>query len=118
MNAYYSGLPGISYYWQYTTANQPNANNRVLPWPRGKVLGGSSALNGMYTVRPSKLEVDTWANLIGDGGDKWNWDSLFTTMKESETFTPPSSDIQAEGGIKYEAASRGTSGPVHSSYPG
>ncbi|KAL1937337.1 hypothetical protein VTO73DRAFT_13850 [Trametes versicolor] len=118
VNAYYSGLPGTSYDWQYTTANQPNANNRVLPWPRGKVLGGSSAMNGMYTVRPSKLEVDTWASLIGDGGDKWNWDSLFTTMKESETFTPPSSDIQAEGGIKYEAASRGTSGPVHSSYPG
>ncbi|KAL1937541.1 hypothetical protein VTO73DRAFT_13127 [Trametes versicolor] len=118
VNAYYSGLPGTSYDWKYTTANQPNANNRVLPWPRGKVLGGSSAMNGMYTVRPSKLEVDTWANLIGDGGDKWNWDSLFTTMKESETFTPPSSDIQAEGGIKYEAASCGTSGPVHSSYPG
>lgn len=118
VNAYYSGLPGTSYDWQYTTAKQPNANNRALPWPRGKVLGGSSAMNGMYTVRPSKLEVDTWATLAGGATDKWSWDQLFNNMKTSETFTPPSSDIQAEGGIKYSADSRGTSGPVHATYPG
>ncbi|KAI0820655.1 GMC oxidoreductase [Trametes gibbosa] len=117
VNAYYSGLPGTSYDWQYTTAKQPNAGGRALPWPRGKVLGGSSAMNGMYHVRPSKIEVDTWASLIGDS-DKWNWDALFTNMKTSETFTPPSSDVQSEGNIKYEAASRGTSGPVHATYPG
>ncbi|KAI0637465.1 GMC oxidoreductase [Trametes polyzona] len=118
VNAYYSGLPGTSYDWQYTTVKQPNAGNRVLPWARGKVLGGSSAMNGMYTVRPSKIEVDAWAGLIDSGSDKWNWDALFTNMKESEKFTPPSSDVQATGNIKYDAASRGTSGPVHATYPG
>ncbi|KAI0348729.1 hypothetical protein OH77DRAFT_1382974, partial [Trametes cingulata] len=96
LNAYYSGLPGAStaYDWQHATVKQPNANNRALPWPRGKVLGGSSAMNGMYTVRPSKIEVDAWAGLIGgEGSSKWNWDALFANMKDSETFTPPSDEI-------------------------
>ncbi|KAJ8481388.1 hypothetical protein ONZ51_g6039 [Trametes cubensis] len=118
VNAYYSGLPGSSYDWQYTTVKQPNAGNRALPWPRGKVLGGSSAMNGMYTVRPSKIEVDAWASLIGDDTNKWSWDALFDNMKDSETFTAPSSDVQQEGQIVFNAASRGTNGPVHATYPG
>ncbi|KAI0333342.1 GMC oxidoreductase [Cubamyces sp. BRFM 1775] len=118
VNAYYSGLPGSSYDWQYTTVKQPNAGNRALPWPRGKVLGGSSAMNGMYTVRPSKIEVDAWSSLIGDDTNKWTWDALFDNMKDSETFTPPSSDVQQEGQIVFNAASRGTTGPVHATYPG
>ena len=114
--AYYAGLPGTSYDWAYTTVTQSNAGTRELPWPRGKVLGGSSAMNGMYHIRPSKVEVDAWSSLIGS--DKWSWDSMFETMKESETFTPPSSDIQSEAGIQYVASSRGTNGPVHATYPG
>ncbi|KAI0248967.1 GMC oxidoreductase-domain-containing protein [Lactifluus subvellereus] len=39
--------------------------NRTLPWPRGKVLGGSSVMNGMYSVRPSQIELDAWPALAG-----------------------------------------------------
>ena len=63
--AYYAGLPGTSYDWAYTPVTQSNAGTRELPWPRGKVLGGSSAMNGMYHIRPSKVEVDAWSSLIG-----------------------------------------------------
>lgn len=96
---------------------QPNAANRAISWPRGKLLGGSSAVNGLYAVRPSKLEVDAWAAMI-PGGDLWNWNSLFANMKKSENFTAPSQEIQQEGNIMYAASSHGTSGPVHVSYPG
>ncbi|KAI0074676.1 alcohol oxidase [Panus rudis PR-1116 ss-1] len=116
-NAYYSSLLGTSYDWQYTTVPQPNANNRAIPWARGKLLGGSSAVNGMYMVRPSKLEVDAWAGLI-PGGDEWNWNNLFAAMKKSENFTEPSDDIKAAGAIMYDKGSHGTDGPIHSSYPG
>ncbi|EKM50834.1 uncharacterized protein PHACADRAFT_264347 [Phanerochaete carnosa HHB-10118-sp] len=116
-NAYYSSLLGSSYDWNYQTVVQPNAANRQITWPRGKVLGGSSALNGMYAVRPSKLEVDAWGAMI-PGGDKWNWNSLFANMKKSENFTAPSQEIQQEGNIMYDPSSHGTSGPVHVSYPG
>ncbi|EJF64278.1 GMC oxidoreductase [Dichomitus squalens LYAD-421 SS1] len=117
-NAYYQGLPGSSYDWQYQTVKQAQAGSRQLVWPRGKVLGGSSAMNGMYHVRPSKVEIDTWASLIDGGSDKWSWDKLFAAMQESETFTPPSATVQGEGDIQFVASSRGTSGPVHVSYPG
>ncbi|CAL1700471.1 unnamed protein product [Somion occarium] len=116
-NAYYSSLLGTSYDWQYTTVPQPNAGNRVLPWARGKLLGGSSAVNGMYSVRPSKIEVDAWAGMI-PGGDDWNWNSLFAAMKKSETFTEPSAEIKTEGAIMYDKSSHGFDGPLHSSYPG
>ena len=96
---------------------QDNAANRQIAWPRGKVLSGSSAINGLYAVRPSKLEVDAWGAMV-PGGDKWNWNSLFANMKKSENFTAPSADIQAQGSIMYDPSSHGTSGPVHVSYPG
>ena len=68
-------------------------------------------------VRPSKLEVDAWASLV-DGGDKWNWNSLFAAMKKSEDFTPPSDAIQQEGSIMFDPSSHGETGPLHVSYPG
>ncbi|GBE89411.1 GMC oxidoreductase [Sparassis latifolia] len=116
-DAYYNSLVGSSYDWTYFTAPQPQANNRAISWPRGKVLGGSSAINGMYLVRPSAVEVDAWSNMI-EGGDQWNWDNLYAGMKTSETFTAPSSAIAAEAGITYNIASHGTSGPIHAAYPG
>ncbi|KAG9028528.1 hypothetical protein FS837_003852 [Tulasnella sp. UAMH 9824] len=108
------------YDWQYLTSPQPNLNNRNVSWPRGKVLGGSSAINAMYIVRPSTLEVDTFSKILGslDGADAWGWDSMFAAMKKSEIFTPPSSDIQSQGNILYNSESHGTSGPLHTTYPG
>lgn len=119
-NAYYSSLLGTSYDWKYTTVPQPHLGNRQLSWPRGKVLGGSSAVNGLYLVRPSQLEVDANAGLMANqpGASAWSWEGLFSAMKKSETFTAPSSQIQMEGAIEYNLSSHGTSGPLHYSYPG
>ncbi|KAG9091485.1 hypothetical protein FS749_016519, partial [Ceratobasidium sp. UAMH 11750] len=47
-NAYYSSLLGTDYDWQYVTEPQARLGNRRLPWPRGKTLGGSTAVNGLY----------------------------------------------------------------------
>lgn len=76
----------------------------------------------MYFVRPSEIEVDAWSKAISSddsaAAGAWSWDQFFTAMKKSETFTPPSSDIQSTAGIKFDASSYGTSGPLHVSYPG
>ncbi|KAF8584262.1 GMC oxidoreductase [Ramaria rubella] len=119
-NAYYSSLLGTSYDWQYQTVPQTHLQNRQIPWARGKVLGGSSAVNGMYLVRPSEIEVDANAGLNANqtGASAWGWESFFLAMKKSETFTPPPADIQQEGDIQYNLSSHGTSGPLHYSYPG
>lgn len=71
----------------------------------------------MYLVRPSKAEVDAWAGMVPNG-DEWNWNNLFAGMKKSETFTPPSDEIKTAGAIQYDLSSHGTTGPIHSSYPG
>jgi choline dehydrogenase-like flavoprotein len=118
-NAYYSSLLNTDYDWQYKTAPQANLGNRVLDWPRGRVLGGSTAVNGLYLVRPSALEVNAWAQLAGPNGTEfWGWDSLFAAMKKSEKFTPPAEEIAKEFDIQYNADSHGTSGPLDYSYPG
>lgn len=70
--------------WNYITVPQINVDNRNLTWPRGKVLGGSTAVNGMYLVRPSSIEMDNWMYLQGaaPGASAWGWDSMFTAMKK------------------------------------
>ena len=70
----------------------------------------------MYYLRGSKLEYDAWATLSGD--DRWNWDGVYASMLEAETYTPPTSEVQALANIQYNAASHGSSGPLHASYPG
>ncbi|QRW16771.1 GMC oxidoreductase [Rhizoctonia solani] len=119
-NAYYSSLLNTDYDWQYMTVPQLNAGNRVLPWPRGKVLGGSTAVNGLYLVRPSAIEVDAWSQLLPgqSSAAAWSWASLFEAMKKSETFTEPSDAIKNAGRIQYDVTSHGRSGPLHYAYPG
>ena len=53
-----------------------------------------------------------------EGGEQWNWDSLFAAMKKGENFTAPDADDQAAGNIQFNAQSHGTTGPLHTSYPG
>lgn len=76
----------------------------------------------MYLVRPSQIEVDLWSSLIASQDNAsaaaWNWDNMFAAMKLTETFTPPSSQIQKTGDIQYNEDSHGTDGPLHYSYPG
>ncbi|KAI5121995.1 hypothetical protein M0805_001828 [Coniferiporia weirii] len=118
-DTYSNGLLGTTYDWQFTTVAQPNAGGRDLSWPRGKVLGGSSAVNGMYAVRPSQLEYDTWSGLLegADGADAWNWENQMAAMIKSETFNPPLSAMASADTLEYNASSHGTDGPLHVSWP-
>ena len=61
------------YDWQFATVPQPGLNGRSLPWARGKVLGGSSALNIMTWNRACKEDYDAWEEL---GNRGWGWDGL------------------------------------------
>jgi choline dehydrogenase-like flavoprotein len=76
---------GGKYDWNLTTVAQANANNRVFAQNRGKVLGGSSALNLMTWDRTSVAELDAWEKL---GNRGWNWKNLYPAMLKAETFMP------------------------------
>ncbi|KIX08757.1 uncharacterized protein Z518_03414 [Rhinocladiella mackenziei CBS 650.93] len=118
--AYYESLWPTECNWAFTTSPQTGAGNTEMVWPRGKVLGGCSAINGMYLNRPGEIEINAWKDMLGDmdGAENWSWDSFFAAMKKSETFNPPTDDMAEEADITWDAASHGTQGPIHYSYPG
>ncbi|KAG8754821.1 hypothetical protein FRC14_004624 [Serendipita sp. 396] len=83
-----STLGNANYDWIYMTSPQTNANNRQIVHNRGKVLGGSSALNFEIFNRPAAVEYSAWSVLnLGSGG--WSWNGLLQYFKKSETYTPP-----------------------------
>ncbi|KAG8779946.1 hypothetical protein FRC12_023673 [Ceratobasidium sp. 428] len=102
-----------NYDWMFESVPQPNVNGRVLDMPRGKVLGGSSALNYMAFDRASKPEYDAWATL---GSSGWNWDGLLPYMKAAEDFTniDPFRNYSNTGTGIYP--SQGTSGVIAAGY--
>lgn len=70
---HYGRSLGGSYDWLCSTVPQKGLGGRSLPWPRGKVLGGTSALNYMAWNRASKEDYDAWEAL---GNPGWGWDDL------------------------------------------
>ena len=70
--------------WRYESEPEPGTANRAIPVPRGKVLGGSSAINGLVWVRGQPLDYDTWAQM---GARGWSWQDvapLFTRIENYE----------------------------------
>jgi choline dehydrogenase-like flavoprotein len=64
---------GGDYDWHLETLPQDGLGGRSLPWPRGKCVGGTSALNYMAWNRASRDDYDAWEAL---GNQGWGWDSL------------------------------------------
>jgi choline dehydrogenase-like flavoprotein len=85
---------GGKYDWNFTTVAQPSASGRIFAQNRGKVLGGSSALNLMTWDRTSIAELDAWEKELGNKG--WNWKNLYSAMLRAEKFQP-STEYGTEG---------------------
>ena len=67
--------------WCYKTQPDPGIAGRSIPWPRGRVLGGSSSINGLLYVRGQPQDFDTWSQL---GCTGWSWDDVLPYFKRSE----------------------------------
>ena len=70
--------------WQYMAEPDPSLNDRAVIWPAGKVLGGSSSINGMVYVRGQREDFDDWARLLGNTGD-WSYEDVLDYFKKMET---------------------------------
>lgn len=68
--------------WCYETVRQETLGGRRVFWPRGKVVGGSNAINGMVWVRGAPEDYDTWAKDTGD--PKWAWGNVQCVFKSCE----------------------------------
>ena len=64
--------------WMYQTEAEPGLNGRALKYPRGKVIGGSSAINGMISMRGQAADYDHWRQL---GLTGWGWDDVLPVFK-------------------------------------
>jgi len=82
--------------WRYTTRSEPGLNGRSLLYPRGRVLGGSSSINGMIYMRGQREDYDAWAALAGDKG--WRWDAVLPIFKRSEDHYGGASAFHGAGG--------------------
>jgi choline dehydrogenase len=67
--------------WCFRTESQPGLNGRALNYPRGRVLGGSSSINGMIYMRGQAQDYDHWRQL---GNPGWSWDSVLPYFKRSQ----------------------------------
>ena len=86
------------YGWHYWTEPEPHLGDRRLHCPRGRVLGGSSSVNGMAYVRGNALDYDAWA---AGGAAGWSYAEVLPYFRKAESF--------GGGGDEY----RGDSGPLH-----
>ena len=69
--------------WMYVTEADEGIAGRSISWPRGRVLGGSSSINGLLYVRGQPQDYDYWAQL---GCTGWSWDNVLPLFKRSETW--------------------------------
>ncbi|MBT3436615.1 MAG: choline dehydrogenase [Oceanospirillaceae bacterium] len=81
--------------WCYKSKPCAGLNGRSIPWPRGKVLGGSSSINGLLYVRGQAQDFDDWANL---GNEGWQWDQVLPYFKRSEDWQGAANDLRGQGG--------------------
>jgi choline dehydrogenase len=81
--------------WGYTAEADPGTNGRAIPYPRGRVLGGSSSINGMIYVRGQPEDFDHWGQL---GNRGWSWDDVLPYFKKAESWERGADEFHGQGG--------------------
>ena len=82
--------------WLYSTEPDAGLNGRSLRYPRGKVLGGCSSINGMIYMRGQRRDYDAWADELGD--DTWRWDACMPAFRQHEDHWRASDARHGQGG--------------------
>ena len=78
---YFKTMNNPKFDWMYKLEKDKGLNNRRIDWPRGKVLGGSSALNGLLYIRGDRHDYDNWKDL---GNKGWGYDDVLSYFKKFE----------------------------------
>src|SRR6476620_10927554 len=81
--------------WMFKTEPEPGLNGRALAYPRGKVIGGSSAINAMIYMRGQAADYDGWRQL---GLTGWGWDDVLPYFLRHEDHAAPPNALHRSGG--------------------
>ncbi|MEO1224150.1 MAG: choline dehydrogenase [Pseudomonadota bacterium] len=113
------GIPlaaGLVYFWKsinwnYDTTAQAHMDDRSIAWPRGKVLGGSSSINGMMYMRGNRRDYDDWRQL---GLDGWSYEDVLPYFLRSEDHVERTGDpFHGQGGPLRVAKAKGENPLYH-----
>ncbi len=85
--------PAVS--WQFGSGPEPHLDGRTVPWPRGRVLGGSSAINGLLYVRGQAQDFDVWRQL---GNVGWSFQDVLPYFKRAEDQERGADELHGAGG--------------------
>lgn len=80
---YFRSIYDKRFSWQFEVEPQAETGHRRIVWPRGRVLGGSSAINGLIYIRGQRADFDDWARAAGPD---WGYDALLPFFKKSECY--------------------------------
>jgi choline dehydrogenase len=81
--------------WCFKTEPEPGLNGRALNYPRGRVLGGCSSINGMIYMRGQARDYDGWRQ---QGNRGWGWDDVLPYFKKSEDHALGADEMHGAGG--------------------
>ena len=82
--------------WCFKTVNETGLNGRSLIYPRGRVLGGCSSINGMIYMRGQVGDYESWVNATGD--DSWSWENALKRYKQFEDYHSDANEWHGKGG--------------------
>ncbi len=89
--------------WGFTADKDSGLNGREIPYPRGRVLGGSSSINGMIYIRSQPEDYDHWAQL---GNRGWDAAGTFPFFRKAENWEGLADDVHAKGGPLFTSQNR------------
>jgi choline dehydrogenase len=110
------------YNWMFESEPEPELNGRTMYQPRGKVLGGTSSINGMVYMRGNPADYDEWRQR---GCTGWDWDSVLPYFKKAEDQERGPNEVHGVGGplrvsdhpIKWELADRWIDAAIEAGLP-
>ena len=82
--------------WRFKTAAEKGLNGRSLLYPRGRVLGGCSSINGMIYMRGQAADYESWAQATGD--QSWSWENTLKRYKSFEDYHSAANEWHGKGG--------------------
>lgn len=108
-------LGNDQYDWRFSSEIEPGINGRQILHPRGKIVGGTSAINSFALIYPSAPAMDAWAEL---GNKGWDWNGMAPYLKKFQTIYPPTQEVKKVLHVAHSDANiAASSGPLKASFP-
>jgi choline dehydrogenase-like flavoprotein len=101
--------------WKYISEPALGINHRTIKHPRGRVIGGTSAINSFALIYPSAAGIDAWGEL---GNDGWDWATLAPYFLKFQTIVPPNEEVKKHLNIVHsDETIQKSNGPIQASLP-